>query len=110
MRVGYALPQVGTAAGPEAISTIAKEAEAMGFDDLWVLDRLLVPVAPEVPYPVGDGTIPSQYQTALDPMATLNYVAAQTSRIRLGPAPPRRSAPREKPPRPGMSRGAAGGR
>jgi probable F420-dependent oxidoreductase len=84
MRVGYALPQVGAAAGPEAVSAVAKEAEAMGFDDLWVLDRLLVPTAPEVPYPVGDGTIPPQYQTALDPMATLNFVAGQTSRIRLG--------------------------
>ena len=43
MRFGFALPQVGSAAGPEALVMVAKRAEDLGFDSLWVLDRILWP-------------------------------------------------------------------
>ncbi len=84
MRSGFALPQVGEAAGPEAVATVAQRAEALGVDSLWVLDRALYPVAPRAPYPVGDGTLPVQYRTTLDPLTTLSFVAGQTDRIKLG--------------------------
>ena len=84
MRSGFALPQVGEAAGPEAVAQVAKRAEALGVDSLWVLDRALYPVAPKAPYPVGDGTLPLQYRTTLDPFATLSFVAGQTERVKLG--------------------------
>jgi len=41
MRFGFALPQIGAVAGPEAIAAIAQRAGALGYDSLWVLDRLL---------------------------------------------------------------------
>ena len=44
MRFGFALPQVGSLAGPEALLMVAKRAEGLGVDCLWVLDRLLWPV------------------------------------------------------------------
>ncbi len=75
MRSGFALPQVGEAAGPEAVTQVAQRAEALGVDSLWVLDRALYPVAPQAPYPVGDGTLPVQYRTVLDPLATLSFVS-----------------------------------
>ena len=84
MRLGFALPQVGNAAGPEAVSTVAKRAEELGFDSLWVLDRLLYPVEPRAPYPVGDGTLPVQYKNSMDPLQTLAFAAAQTKRIAVG--------------------------
>ena len=84
MRLGFALPQVGNAAGPEAVSTVAKRAEELGFDSLWVLDRLLYPVEPRAPYPIGDGTLPVQYKTSMDPLQTLAFAAAQTKRIAVG--------------------------
>ena len=83
MRFGFALPQIGSTAGPEALVRVAKRAEDLGFDSLWVLDRILWPVSPRAPYPIGDGSLPLQYKNVLDPVETLTFAAAQTSRIAL---------------------------
>lgn len=83
MRFGFALPQIGSPAGPEALVMVAKRAEDLGFDSLWVLDRLLWPVNPRAPYPIGDGSLPVQYKNVLDPVETLTFTAAHTSRIAL---------------------------
>src|SRR5213593_112795 len=66
MRFGFALPQVGSAVGPEGLVTAAKRAEDLGFDSLWVLDRILWPVNPRVPYPIGDGSLPVKYKSVLN--------------------------------------------
>ena len=83
MRFGFALPQIGSLVGPEALVTVAKRAEDLGFDSLWVLDRILWPVDPRAPYPIGDGSLPLQYKHVLDPVETLTFAAAYTSRILL---------------------------
>jgi len=83
MRFGFALPQVGSEAGPEALVMVAKRAEDLGFDSLWVLDRILWPVNPRTPYPLGDGSLPVQYKNVFDPVETLTFVAAHTNRIAL---------------------------
>jgi probable F420-dependent oxidoreductase len=83
MRFGFALPQIGSLVGPEALVTVAKRAEDLGFDSLWVLDRILWPVDPRAPYPIGDGSLPLQYKHVLDPLETLTFAAAYTSRIAL---------------------------
>ena len=83
MRFGFALPQIGSLVGPEALVTVAKRAEDLGFDSLWVLDRILWPVDPRAPYPIGDGSLPLQYKHVLDPLETLTFAAAHTSRILL---------------------------
>ena len=51
MQFGFALPHVGTEANKEAIVTVAQQAETLGFDSLWVLDRLLWPSKPTAKYP-----------------------------------------------------------
>src|SRR5215813_4989691 len=84
MRFGFALPQVGSAVGPEPLVTVAKRAEDLGFDSLWVLDRILWPINPQVPYPIGDGSLPAKYKSVLDPLETLTFAAAHTRRIALG--------------------------
>jgi probable F420-dependent oxidoreductase len=83
LRFGFALPQIGSLAGPEALVMVAKRAEDLGVDSLWVLDRLLWPVNPRAPYPLGDGSLPVQYKNVLDPVETLTFAAAHTSRIAL---------------------------
>ncbi len=84
MRLGFALPQVGKAAGPEAVAAVSTRAEELGFDSLWVLDRLLWPTKPRAPYPVRDGSLPVQYKSSLDPLQTLAFAAAQTKRVAVG--------------------------
>ena len=84
MRLGFALPQVGPVAGPDSISAVAQRAEELGFDSLWVLDRILFPVNPQSPYPVGDGSLPDQYKRTLDPLETLTFAAAHTRNLALG--------------------------
>ncbi len=84
MRFGFALPQVGSAVGPEGLVTVAKRAEDLGFHSLWVLDRILWPVNPRTPYPIGDGSLPVKYKSVLDPLETLTFAAAHTRRIALG--------------------------
>jgi len=85
LRLGYFLPQVGPAAGPDALTAVATRAEEVGYDSLWVTERTLVPLEPQVPYVASaDGSLPDVYLTVLDPLTSLAYVAGQTSRIGLG--------------------------
>jgi probable F420-dependent oxidoreductase len=84
MRFGFALPQLGSAVGRDALVTVAKRAEDLGFDSLWVLDRILWPINPRAPYPIGDGSLPVQYKSVLDPLETLTFAAAHTRRVALG--------------------------
>jgi probable F420-dependent oxidoreductase len=85
MRIGFALPNIGSVATAEAVSKVAQRAEALGFDSLWTVERLLYPVKPQTPYPVTpDGSLPEPYKYVLDPLETLTFAAAQTKTIALG--------------------------
>ena len=85
MRLGFCLPQTGPMAGPQALITVAQRAEAIGFESLWVSERLLWPLDPRTPYPASrDGRLPEQAKIQLDPLETLTFVAAHTRRARLG--------------------------
>ncbi len=84
MKLGFGLPQTGPS-GPEAITLVAKRAEELGYESLWVVDRFLYPEQPQSPYPASpDGSLPENFKTVLDPLHTLSFVAAHTSRIALG--------------------------
>ncbi len=84
MRIGLAVPQYGRFASLGSLRLVAWEAEAMGFDSLWVGDRLLTPLEPRDRYPGGDGLIPKEHGVFLDPFAVLTVAASLTSRVRLG--------------------------
>ena len=85
MRVGFVLPQVGAAGGPQSVAHVAQRVEALGYDSVWVTDRLLYPLNPQTPYPgTPDGALPQPYQRVLDPLETLTFVAAHTRRLALG--------------------------
>jgi hypothetical protein len=91
MRFGFALPQVGSAVGPEALVSVAKRAEELGFDSLWVLDRILWPVNPRAPYPIGDGSLPVKYKSVLDPLETLTFCRRAHTPRRAGDERPQSS-------------------
>ena len=85
MRLGFNLPNLGLASGPEAVIQVAKRAEELGYDSLWVTERLLYPLNPQSPYAGSpDGSLPEAYKIALDPLHTLVLAGANTSRIALG--------------------------
>jgi len=85
MKVGFSLPQLGPQASAENLIKVATRAEQLGYDSLWVLERLLWPINPREPYPPApDGSLPQEYQIVLDPIETLTFVAAHTRRIGLG--------------------------
>jgi probable F420-dependent oxidoreductase len=85
MKIGFSLPNIGPVATAEAVSKVAERAEALGYDSLWTIERLLWPVKPQTPYPVTpDGSLPEFYKHSLDPLDTLTFAAAQTKKIGLG--------------------------
>jgi probable F420-dependent oxidoreductase len=85
MRIGFALGNIGPIGNAHAIKTIAQRAEALGYDSLWTVERLLRAVHPQTPYPVTpDGLLPEQYAHSLDPLDTLSFAAAHTSKVALG--------------------------
>jgi probable F420-dependent oxidoreductase len=85
MKIGMSLPQLGPQASPENLISVARRAEELGYDSLWVLERLLWPINPREPYPASpDGSLPDAYKIVLDPIETLTFVAAHTARAQLG--------------------------
>jgi probable F420-dependent oxidoreductase len=85
MKIGVSVPNIGPVATPEAVKTVAQRAEALGYNSLWTVERLLWPVNPKLPYPVTpDGSLPEVYKYCLDPLDTLTFAAAHTSTIKLG--------------------------
>jgi probable F420-dependent oxidoreductase len=85
MKLGFALPTAGAWATPENQIRVARRAEELGYHSLWVFQRLLYALAPKNEYPPAPGPRwPTPFESVLDPIVTLAYVAAATTRIRLG--------------------------
>ncbi len=86
MQLGLCLPQLGPTAEGTKVTHVARRAEEVGYDSLWVGDRLLTPDSPQDLYPVG-GTpevpYPPEFTAALDPIVTLTAAAAATDRVLL---------------------------
>src|SRR5271154_4091660 len=77
MQIGFGAPVAGAWATPGYLTAFARRAEDAGYASLWSFQRLLVPE--------GSGMEPV-YRSGLDPLVALGYVAASTTRIRLGVA------------------------
>lgn len=77
-RIGVSLPHFGPYAGPEGVVTVAQAAEQLGFHAVSVSERLLMPVRPDW---TNDADLPESH--AWEPLETLAWAAAHTSRIRV---------------------------
>ena len=85
MRVGLHALGIGTGARPQVIRAVAMAAETAGFATLWVGEHVVLVDEPRSRYPYSaDGRIAVPADADwLDPLLSLSYVAAVTSRIGL---------------------------
>jgi probable F420-dependent oxidoreductase len=76
----------GSTAHPEMLAQVARKAEELAFESVWIPEHLVVPMAMRTAYPyAADGKFPGGARVALhDPFVALAFVAACTSRLRLG--------------------------
>ena len=86
VRFGFSLQGRGVLAGREAITTLAKRAEALGYDSVWVTDRMLIPVQSRSAYPYSPtGAFPlGPDEPWLEPLTAVTYLASITERINVG--------------------------
>jgi probable F420-dependent oxidoreductase len=84
--VGLTLPTQGPLATPEAVSTIARQADALGYGSVWVTDHIAMPMRAESRYPyTADGRLPWDPSIPyLDALTALTWVGALTRAVRLG--------------------------
>jgi probable F420-dependent oxidoreductase len=84
MKLGFGIPVIGPAVSSAvSLSAFCRGIEDLGYDSLWVADRLVTPVAPQTPYPGQEQPYPPQMTRYLDPVLLWTVAAAATSRVRL---------------------------
>lgn len=76
--VGVTLPNYGPLASAETLSRLARRAEALGFDSVWVADHLVAPcdVASVYPFDRRSKPTPARLDGLVDfyePLVTLAY-------------------------------------
>ncbi|MEM7469537.1 MAG: LLM class flavin-dependent oxidoreductase, partial [Pseudomonadota bacterium] len=74
MKFGTTVRNMGPAATTETITACAQHAESIGLDSIWVVDHMAIP--PDD----AEGSNGRWF----DPLATLAYLSAATSRVALG--------------------------
>ena len=67
------------------IAVLARRAEEMGFESLWVPEHPIIPVTTSSPWPGSpDGVIPRVYADIVDPFVALARASAVTTDLKLG--------------------------
>ncbi|EGX61276.1 hypothetical protein SZN_03247 [Streptomyces zinciresistens K42] len=85
IRLGLGLPQLRQYDLARDVTDVARTAEEIGYDSLWVYERVLVPEAPvQGLYGVPGLPWPDWYRGMAHPLVTLTLAAAVTDRVRLG--------------------------
>jgi probable F420-dependent oxidoreductase len=85
---GFSLTGRGPLADRETLTTLAQRAEALGYDSVFVTDRMLIPVARTAAYPYSaTGAFPlGPDESWLEALTAVTYLATVTRRIRVGPS------------------------
>ncbi len=79
------VPQFGINATKENLVRFINLAEREGFESLWVYHRMLYPIDPQQGYGTPDKSQwPEYLKNSLDPLTTLAFIAANTSKVNLG--------------------------
>ena len=88
MSFGCNVPVFGPLATPEIMMELARRADELGFDHLWISDHIVLPnqIAPRYPYDV-TGVPPFMANADspwCEPLTALSFLASCTQRIKLG--------------------------
>ncbi|MFC8076707.1 hypothetical protein ACFUN8_14360 [Streptomyces sp. NPDC057307] len=84
MQLGSTLPIIGPAiSGAAGLSAFCRGIEDLGYDTLWIGDRLVQPVETHSTYPGKEQPYPPQMKRYLDPVLLWTAAATATSRARL---------------------------
>jgi probable F420-dependent oxidoreductase len=86
MQFGCHLPIWGPGATREALITLARRVEGLGFDSVWASDHIVIPTQIRSRYPynaTGDFPLPAT-ANFLEPLTALAVVAGATERVQLG--------------------------
>lgn len=88
MKLGLQVPSAQPGASAEGILAVAKAAERLGFDGVWMFDHLFTPTDIESKYPyTRDGSYPiSEADPFFDPLGVFGVIAGATERISIGTA------------------------
>jgi probable F420-dependent oxidoreductase len=81
MRFGLAFHTTDKAMSPV---DLAREAEARGFDALYLPEHTHIPVSRKTPAPTGEAELPDLYRRTYDPYIALAAAASVTKTLRLG--------------------------
>ncbi|MEV0978462.1 LLM class F420-dependent oxidoreductase [Streptomyces sp. NPDC049915] len=85
IRLGLGLPQHRQYDLAKDVTDVARTAEQIGYDSLWVYERALVPENPtQGLYGIPGLPWPDFYRGMAHPLVTLTLAAAVTERVRLG--------------------------
>ena len=86
MRYGLHLPSAQMGANAPDILSVAKAADRLGFDSVWMFDHLFTPVELESKYPYsGSGNYAlGPDDPFYDPLALYGVVAGATEKVRIG--------------------------
>ena len=86
MKYGIILPNVGPLAHIESLARIAQRVEHLGYDGVFLSDHIAIPTELRSAYPYrSDGRFPlTAADRILEPVTTLAYLAAVTTRLHLG--------------------------
>lgn len=84
-RLGLGLPQMRQYSLGKDVPDVARAAELIGYESLWVFERALFPEpATQGLYGMAGVPWPDQYRNVADPLVTLTLAAAATERAELG--------------------------
>jgi probable F420-dependent oxidoreductase len=87
LELGVTLPNMAFLEGREPLVRVARAAEELGFDSVWVSDHVVLPVETATPYPYSDaGMRAARPMAVADPIVSLGVAAGCTERVRLGTA------------------------
>jgi probable F420-dependent oxidoreductase len=92
MKIGVTVRNLGgfgaEAGGIHACLDLARSAEALGYDSVWVADHVILPVEAQARYPYNEsGRISATYRDEIfDPLVMISALAQATERVEIGVA------------------------